>query len=249
LLGRVRVACKFPGVPARMQPSDFLAPFSRGFGSPRRRPTPMQELILGRPRMPLRTRDASETGHRLSAAPDSFEERRGPPRFLGRPLHACRGVTPRRNRSLLAPTSLRENPRRDHHRLRAKKRTLGIRNGIAFEAMVPRPTCSRAYASPAPLPRPSQGSLPARAGSPLARRDSHPLDGESKFHGVIAVLQSQSTSRAWSHSSYYPPLCSDVGRSVHRRAAAVLSAMGSVPVHHGDYGCVFPTQGEVRLLE
>jgi hypothetical protein len=65
-------------------------------------------------------------------------------------------------------------------------RTLGIRNGIAFEAKYPRPTRSRAYASPIPLPRPSQGSLPARAGSPLAGRDLHPLDSESKFHEVIA---------------------------------------------------------------
>jgi hypothetical protein len=42
----------------------------------------------------------------------------------------------------------------------------------------PRSTRSRAYASPAPLPRPSQGSLPARAGSPLAGRDLPPLNDE-----------------------------------------------------------------------
>jgi hypothetical protein len=45
-------------------------------------------------------------------------------------------------------------------------------------------------ASPDPLPGPSQGSLPAQAGSPLAGRDSHPLDGESKVHRVIAFLPS-----------------------------------------------------------
>jgi len=39
LLGRVRVANKFPDVKARMQPSDSLASFGRDFGSPRRRPT------------------------------------------------------------------------------------------------------------------------------------------------------------------------------------------------------------------
>ena len=66
-------------------------------------------------------------------------------------------------------------------------RTLGIRNGIDFGATLPRPTRSRTYASPTALPRPSPGSLPARAGSPLAGRVSHPLDSESKFHGVIAV--------------------------------------------------------------
>ena len=67
-----------------------------------------------------------------------------------------------------------------------QNRTLGIRNGIAFEAKYPRPTRSRAYASPISLPRPSPGSLPARAGSPLAGRNSHPLDDKSKFHGAIA---------------------------------------------------------------
>jgi len=38
-----------------------------------------------------------------------------------------------------------------------------------------------AYASPALLPKPSQGLLPARAGSPLAGRDLHPLDDEQRF--------------------------------------------------------------------
>ncbi len=57
---------------------------------------------------------------------------------------------------------------------------------IDFEATYPRPTYSRAYASPISLPKPSPGSLPTRAGSPLAGRVSHPLDSESKFHGVIA---------------------------------------------------------------
>ena len=61
------------------------------------------------------------------------------------------------------------------------KRTLGIRHDLVFGATIPRPTRSRAYASPAALPRPSQGSLPARAGSPLAGRVSHPLDSKRNF--------------------------------------------------------------------
>ncbi len=64
-----------------MQPSDFLASLSRGFGSPCQRPTSMQELVLNRLHVSLRTRGASETGHRLSATPDSFKEGRGPPRL------------------------------------------------------------------------------------------------------------------------------------------------------------------------
>jgi hypothetical protein len=85
-----------------------------------------------------------------------------------------------------------------------QNRTLGIRNVIVFEAVIPRLTRSRAYASPASLPRPSPGSLPARAGSPLAGRVSHPLDDDSKFHEAIAALHFPSTSRAWSHSTSYP---------------------------------------------
>ena len=58
---------------------------------------------------------------------------------------------------------------------------MGTRNGIVFEATHSRPTRSRAYASPSASPRPSQGSLSARAGSPLAERVSHPLDDERSF--------------------------------------------------------------------
>ena len=68
-----------------------------------------------------------------------------------------------------------------------ENKTLGIRNVIVFEAVPPWLTRSRAYASPIALPKSSQGSLPAWTGSPLAGRDSHPLDDESKFHGVIAI--------------------------------------------------------------
>jgi len=62
-----------------------------------------------------------------------------------------------------------------------QNRALGIRNDIAFEAATPRLARSRAYASPAPLPGPAQGSLPAWAGSPFAGRDSHPLDDKRSF--------------------------------------------------------------------
>jgi hypothetical protein len=65
-----------------------------------------------------------------------------------------------------------------------ENRTLGIREGIGFGAAFPWPTCSPAYASPAVSPRPAQGWLPARAGSPLAGRDSHPLDNEQSFMEV-----------------------------------------------------------------
>jgi hypothetical protein len=80
-----------------------------------------------------------------------------------------------------------------------ENRTLGIRNVIVFEAATPRLTRSRAYASPAPLPGPSPGSLPARAGSPLAGQDSHLRDSKRNFMESSHSLLSQSTSSAWSH--------------------------------------------------
>jgi hypothetical protein len=80
-----------------------------------------------------------------------------------------------------------------------KFRPLSIRKVIVFGATYPRPTRSRAYASPISSPRPSQGSLPARAGSPLAGQISHLLDDVRNFMESSQFLQSQSTSRAWSH--------------------------------------------------
>jgi hypothetical protein len=70
---------------------------------------------------------------------------------------------------------------------------------IVFGTTYPRLARSRTYASPVSLPRPSPGSLPARAGSPLAGRVSHPLDRKRNFMESSQFLQSQSTSRAWSH--------------------------------------------------
>jgi hypothetical protein len=59
--------------------------------------------------------------------------------------------------------------------------TLGIRETIGFGAAVPRPARLHAYASPMAFRPPSQGLLPARAGSPLAGRVSHPLDDKQNF--------------------------------------------------------------------
>jgi len=130
--------------------------------------------------------------HRLSVGPETPEERQGPPGLLGRPLRACRGalaarrLLPHFGLDLSSPLLLFEKIHGEDAIAFTPNRTLGIRNETTFEAKYPRPTRSRAYASPIPLPRPSQGSLPARAGSPLAGRDLHPLDSESKFHEVIA---------------------------------------------------------------
>ena len=50
-----------------------------------------------------------------------------------------------------------------------------------FGAAFPWPARSSAYASPAVSPRPAQGWLPARAGSPLAGQDAHLLDDKQSF--------------------------------------------------------------------
>ena len=104
-----------------------------------------------------------------------------------------------------------------------QNRTLGIRNDIAFEATYPRPTRSRAYASPISLPRPSPGSLPARAGSPLAGQVSHLRDDKRNFMESSQFLQSQSTSSAWSHLYV---LCS----GFHRHACAPCPNMAFEPI-------------------
>ncbi len=122
---------------------------------------------------------ASETGHRLSAKPGGVEERRGPPRLRDHPLRTCCGRTPRRIQSPPLPHTtahagdcygLRRNPARS-----AAGKTRGC------GAAVPRPARSHAYASPTLFPRSAPGLLPARAGSPLAGRDAHPLDDTRSF--------------------------------------------------------------------
>ena len=182
-----------------MQPSDFLVSFGRGFGSPRRRPTSMQRLVLSRPRMPLQTRSASETGHRLSAGPDSFEEKQGPPGLLGRPLRARHGQTPRRIRRLLAPTPRRGDPRRSRHRLHA------IQSARHPECHSFRGRNPMAHT----LARLRLADLVAGGRRKAHYRPgrAHPWPGgictrwttSRNFMESSRVLQSRSTSRAWSH--------------------------------------------------
>ncbi len=162
----------------------------------------MPGLVLGRPRMLLPTRSASETDHRLSATPDSFEERRGPPRFLGRPLRARRGPTPRRIRPLLAPTPLRGDLRRGRRRLQGKQnpRHPGSHSFRGRNPTAHTLACLRfadlVAETVARLTTGSGGLTPGRAGFAPAGR-------QTKFHGAIAVLQFPSTSRAWSHRFPY----------------------------------------------
>ena len=195
LLGRVRDATPFPDVNAPMQPSDSLAPFGRRSGLPS--PTTYlgaQDLFFAATPVPTPTRATPET--LLPRLPVSRLSPQGETRVsqVPGPSSSCvpwsktpPGVTAPRPLSVRSPSSSGE----------VKPWTPGKINH--FVAAYPRPTRSRAYASPNPLPSPAQGSLPARAGSPLAGRDSHPLDDKTRFHESHRILHSSLTSLAWSH--------------------------------------------------
>ena len=67
-----------------------------------------------------------------------------------------------------------------------------------FGTAFPRLTRSRAYASPDPSPRPSQGSLPAGAGPPC-RAGFAPTERRFRISRSHRILPSFLTSLAWSH--------------------------------------------------
>jgi hypothetical protein len=191
-----------------MQPSDFLASVSRDFGSPRQRLTSTQKLVLNRPHVLLQR--AARWRLVTGSPKDRFVSRRSEdlPDYWAI-LFMRAAVQHPAGRDPSSPLLLFEKIHGENAIAFRKNRTLGIRKVIVQEGssrrlrVDPRPTRSRAYASPASLPRPSQGSLPARTGSPLTGRVSHPLDNERNFMETSQFLQSQSTSRAWSHCSSY----------------------------------------------
>ena len=155
LLDRVRVATPFPGVGARMQPSDSPAASAAASVVPRRRPTTTRTLFSEPAvRAFADARRVGGLGAGSSAAPVGFVDRQGPPRLLGHPRPTRHGQTPRRGA--------------------APPRPLTVSSPAAFR--VPEPlgprmktfsglTCSwltglLAYASTAALPLRWQGWLP-----------------------------------------------------------------------------------------
>ena len=171
-------ATAFPDVNALMQPSDSLVPIGRRSG----RPSPTAYLgaeVLFFPAAPVPplTDATPETFlPRLPISRLSPKEKRGDPRCLGHPVSCVpwsndpAGCVPPLAHLAVRSPSPSSYPRPSASGIFAN-----------FGATYPRPTRSRTYASPDPLPAPAQGSLPARAGSPLAGRDSHPLDDEQGF--------------------------------------------------------------------
>ena len=181
--------------------------------------------------MPLPTRSASETDHRLSATPGFFEERRGPPGLLGRPLRARRGRTPRRIRPFLAPTPLRGDPRRGRRRLQ------GIQNPRhpewhSFRGRSPMArtlACLRFAGLVAEtVARLATGS----GGLTLGRAGFAPAGRRTKFHEVIAALHFPSTSRAWSQPLYFSLFA---GKSGQRRVRGRLSPPPPSPSLQGSW--------------
>ena len=182
------------------------APFSRGSGSPCQRPPSWRALVLC-PRGPTTRAPAY-----ASCAGDSAPA-----------LHNA-GVSSRRGEGLpgswtvLFVRAMVEHPAGYKAPPHPEKKHLHAGVVVAFDAIqrsrhpgslgfgaaVPRPARSPAYASLIPFLASAQGLLPARAGSPLAGRISHPLDDERSFM-KSSHLQSPSTSRAWSHCISYPP--------------------------------------------
>ena len=140
MLGRVRVANKFPDVKAPMQLSDFLASFGRDFGSPRQRPTSVGQALV----LPIDSATRTCACRRASfgdglpalRSTGSPEERQGPPRLRGHPLRTCRGSTLRRNSP--PPRPLRNQKRYGEADIVfAKNRTLDIRNDYSFRSHLP----------------------------------------------------------------------------------------------------------------
>ena len=126
------------------------------------------------------THPVSESGHRVSVAPESYDEERGPPRLPGRPVRACRGRTPRR---------IGACPRPVHGQTLVafeQNCTLGIRDDIDFEAAYPTAhalACLRfAGAVTATVARLATGS----GGLTLGRAGFTPAGRRTKFHGDIA---------------------------------------------------------------
>ena len=161
LLGRVRTPPRSPTSTLLCSPPTPSSPSAAAPVVPRQRPTSVRRLVLHRRTGASADRcNAGDISTPLPISRLSPEEKRGDPRCLGHPLRACRGHRPRRVRTAPRPSlgAVAVAFRRSH--------TLGTRKHISFVATYPRPTRSRAYASPNPFPSPAQGSLPAGRAHP-----------------------------------------------------------------------------------
>ena len=179
MLGRVRVQPRSPTSSLLCGPPTPSFPSVKSSGLP----LPLAYLGADACSLPFsrllvrpHTSCASEILVRLPVLPVSFEEKRGPPRFLGRPLPACQGRTPRRMQPPLAYFSCGKTAVAF-----GQFGTLGIRNGPKFRGRCPSArTLARlriAGRVAAPVARLATGW----GGYPFTGRDSHPLDDVPNF--------------------------------------------------------------------
>ena len=187
-------ATAFPDVNAPMQPSDSLAPFGRRSGRPSPAAYPGAGLVLHRRTAAPRNRyDAGDISipAPLPPAPSRGETRAsqvpGPSSFARAAVLDPAGCD-----APLAPLTVRSPSPSGPPRPSAPG--MHSISGLSY----PRPTRSRAYASPKPLPSPAQGSLPAGR--------AHPWPGgvrtrwmTNKVSWCHRIRQSSSTSLTWSH--------------------------------------------------
>jgi len=113
---------------------------------------------------------------RLSVLPVPSEEKRGPPRFPGRPFLRAEVEHPARCDLPSAASLAGKSPSTS-----GNWAPWAFGMVVVFVSAVPRPARSRVYASPATSPCPSQDSRPAGAVLPLAGRGSQPLGEMPKF--------------------------------------------------------------------
>src|SRR5712691_4456545 len=171
--------CPVPQRPRSYAALRLPASFGRGSGSPCRRPTSMRALVLcrvGRRHVRSLTCRASETGHRLSARPGMG---RGEARASQVPGPSSSYVP----WSNTPPDTILSSPatRRGRCGLQVIQHP-GHPGSVEISGPhTPWPTRAHAYASPTTFLGSSQGLLPARAGSPFAGWDSHPLDDTRSF--------------------------------------------------------------------
>ena len=170
-----RAGTAFPDVSTLMQPSDSLVP---------RRPPLRSSLANGLPRcggLVLRRRtgtsaDRCNAGDISTPAPHK-------PTLSREESRVSQVPGPSSSRVPWSSTPAGCVPPLAHLAVRSPSPSNNPRPSASGSfancgAASPRPTRSRTYASPDPLPAPAQGSLPARAGSPLAGRD---LTGIRKY--------------------------------------------------------------------
>jgi hypothetical protein len=187
MLGRV-LRYLFPDVFAPIGPSDSLVSFSLGSG------LPLLSAYLDA--------DVRSAAELMGSACDLRASARAHHAWglvTGSPFRrVCRGET---RVSQVSGSSSSYAPQPSTPPVRFVSRPVSIRCALAFrvaqplgtpeysgfEAVSPRLTRLRTYASTTPLPALPQGSLPIQLGSVLIGRVSHPLDDLLEFQAVTAA--------------------------------------------------------------